>query len=125
MQQRCLSRSVNGSTMKRILLIGVVALLVIAVSASTVLAAVSSVGTIPDPGHPAGRSPQVPYAGAAVPVIVAAPSSVVQEAYTSSTEIRVFDEQQNVLLANPLQVDQTVTTPINSPATIPAGTVST
>ena len=88
--------------------------------AAVAVAAVDSVGTISDPGHPAGRSPQVAFAGCAVPEIVSSPSTVVQELYTSDTKIRVFDEQQNVVLTAGLNVDQT-TDDITSAAVILAG----
>lgn len=101
----------------------VLVLLVFSLGTTGSFAAINSVGTIPDPGHPAGRSPALPYAGAAQPVIVPAPSTVMPEQYTSNTEIRVFDEQQGVTLpAGGLFVDQT-TDALGSSAVIPAGTV--
>ena len=64
--------------------------------------------------------------GAAVKV--AAPASVVENAYESDTEIRAFDERQAVTLEAPLAVD--ITDPGTydgsgplTPGTIPAGTV--
>lgn len=108
--------------MKKTIYLILAAVLAMAFGVTPALATVSSVGTISDPGHPAGRSPKLPYAGAATPVIVSAPASVLPEAYTHNTEIRVFDEQQNVTLTAPLSVDQT-TDSLTSSAVISAGTV--
>ncbi|HEY3240645.1 MAG TPA: hypothetical protein VGL92_13830, partial [Acidimicrobiia bacterium] len=60
-------------------------------------------------------------------VKVAAPSSVLEDAYESETEIRAFDEGQGVTLAAPLAVDITVPGDYAAvddltPGTIPAGT---
>jgi hypothetical protein len=64
--------------------------------------------------------------GAAVKV--AAPASVVEDAYESDTELRVFDERQAVTLDAPLPVDITSSGTYDgsgalSPGTIAAGTV--
>ena len=61
-------------------------------------------------------------------VNVAAPASVVEDAYESDTELRVFDERQAVTLEAPLTVDITSSGTYDgsgalSPGTIAAGTV--
>lgn len=64
--------------------------------------------------------------GAAVKV--AAPPSVLENAYESDTEIRAFDERQDATLAAPLVVDITAPGTYDgsgplTPGTIPAGTI--
>jgi hypothetical protein len=116
-------RLLMKKNMKRLLILTLVSVLVIfPIGTTGLFAAVDSVGTIPDPGHPPGRSPQLPFAGSATPVIVVPPGTVVPELNTSNTEIKVFNEKQHYVLPVALQVDQT-TNALNSSAVIPAGTV--
>jgi len=102
--------------------LAVLAVLVVVASVfgATGVIATTSVGDIPDPGHPSGRSPKLPYAGHAVPVLVPAPSTVINEQNTSNTEIKVFAEQEDVVLAAGVSYDQLLT--LTDSGVISAGT---
>jgi len=67
------------------------------------------------PGFGTADAAVTSVSGAAVKV--SAPASVVEDAYESDTELRVFDERQAVTLDAPLTVD------IGASGTIAAGTV--
>jgi hypothetical protein len=107
---------------KRFTAVGVLgAVFALVLGVMPVFGAVSAVGTVSDPGNTPGRSPALPFAGSAVPTIVPAPDTVVEEENWDNGFIKVFDEQQGVILAGPLDYDQLSN--LTDEGTIPAGTV--